>query len=84
MGSQGLTICPTRCSRDLIDNIWEIMAHSVVHTGLGFSCLTYAIYYYICTGKTEGAVPYLTIAEAPCYQTKELNLRTKSFSPLLK
>ena len=54
---------PTICSCDLIGSFGKIVAHSIVQTGLDLSCLEYAIYYYICTGKIESAVPYLTIAE---------------------
>ena len=56
---------------DLIKTFGKIVTHSTVHTGLGLSFLAYAIYYYICTGKIENAVPYLTIPEVPCHKTKE-------------
>ena len=59
------------CSCDLIEIFGKIVGHSIVQTGLGLSCLAYTIYYYICTSKIENAVPYLTIAEVPCHQTKE-------------
>ena len=68
---------PTICSCDLIGSFGKIVAHSIVQTGLDLSCLEYAIYYYICTGKIESAVPYLTKAEVPCHQTKEYLPRYK-------
>ena len=70
-GQKSIAYNPTICSCDLIETFGKIVAHSVVQTGLGLSFLAYAIYYYICTGKIESAVPYLTIAEVPCHQTKE-------------
>ena len=62
---------PKMCSCDLIETFGKIVAHSIVQTGLGLSCQAYAIYYYICTDKIESALPYHTIAEVPCHQTKE-------------
>ena len=70
-GQKLIAYNPTICSCDLIETFGKIVAHSVVQTSLGLSCLAYAIYYYICTGKIESAVPYLTIAKVPCHQTKE-------------
>ena len=70
-GQKSIAYNPTICSCDLIETFGKIVAHSIVQTGLGLSCLAYAIYYYICTGKIESAVPYLTIAEVPCHKTKE-------------
>ena len=70
-GQKLIAYNPTICSCDLIETFGKIVAHSVVQTSLGLSCLAYAIYYYICTGKIESAVPYLTIAEVPYHQTKE-------------
>ena len=58
---------PTICSCDLIETFGKIVAHSIVQTDLGLSCLAYAICYYIITGKIESAVPYLNIAEVPCH-----------------
>ena len=70
-GQKLIAYNPIICSCDLIETFGKIVAHSIAQTGLGLSCLGYAIYYYICTGKIESAVPYLTIAEVPCHQTKE-------------
>ena len=56
---------------NLIKTFREIVTHSTVHTGLGLPFLAYAIYYYICTGKIENVVPYLTIPEVSCHKIKE-------------
>ena len=69
-GQKLIAYNPAICSCDPIET-GKILTYSVVQAGLGLSCLASAIYYYICTGKIESAVPYLTIAEIPCHQTKE-------------
>ena len=70
-GQKLIAYNPAICSCDLIETFQKITAHSIMQTDLGLSCLIYAIYYYICTGKIEIAVPYLTIAEVPYHQSKE-------------
>ena len=50
-GQKLIAYNPAICSCDLIETFGKIVAHSIVQTGLGLSCLAYAIYYYICTGK---------------------------------
>ena len=72
---------PTIYSCDLIETFGKVVAHSIVFTGLGLSCLAYAV--YICIGKIESAVPYLVIAEATCQQTKECLNQTIFFPHFL-
>ena len=73
-GGNGQTLIaynPTICSCDLIETFWKIVAHSIVQTGLGLSCLAYALYYEIFTCKIKSTVLYFTVAEVLCLKTKE-------------